>query len=98
MSSEADRWKRTRAIFDRALAVGGDARAALIDRECEGDYALLQSVMRLLAAHDRADTFLETPARVLVDRAEPIADPDELIGTQLGAYRIEARLGAGGMG
>ncbi|MEP6782295.1 MAG: serine/threonine-protein kinase [Acidobacteriota bacterium] len=96
MSSAADDWKRTRAIFDLAIAASGDARTAIIERECGGDRDLERSVRQLLEAHDRADTFLETPARILVDRLEP--GPDAMIGAQLGAYLIESRLGAGGMG
>src|SRR5919204_6476531 len=47
---------------------------------------------RLLASHDRTGSFLETSALT----AENAVDP--LIGRIVGGYRLEARIGAGGMG
>jgi serine/threonine-protein kinase len=96
MSAAADDWKRLRAIFDEAIVATGDTRAAIVDRECGGDADLALRVRALLDAHDRAGTFLETAARVMIDRAAPAQE--DMIGTRLGAYLIEARLGAGGMG
>ena len=90
-----EQWKRLRDIFDGAIALDREARAAFLDRSCPAadDRARIES---LLAAHDRANTFLETPARVMVDDTDAAAA--ELIGTQLGSYVVESRLGSGGMG
>lgn len=95
--SDADAWKRIRAVFDRAAPLGTGDRAAFLDRECGDDRSLRQRVTELLVAHDRAATFLETPAHVLMDR-DHADGRDELPGTEIAGYRIEARLGAGGMG
>ena len=51
------------------------------------------SVEQLLAAHDQADAFLETPPEV------PAPIPHRsLEGQRLGPYEFVARIGAGGMG
>jgi len=97
MTDAADSWKRIRAIFDGAAALDTGDRPAFLDRECGADGALRARVTALLTAHDRAATFLEAPARVLIDQGA--ADVrDELIGTEVAGYQIESRLGAGGMG
>jgi eukaryotic-like serine/threonine-protein kinase len=47
-----------------------------------------------LASHDAAASFLETPAMLV----ENTAGASTLEGQRLGAYQIERRIGAGGMG
>jgi hypothetical protein len=66
--SDADSWKRIRAVFDGAAALDARDRPGFLDRECGADRALRERVAALLAAHDRAATFLEAPAHVLIDQ------------------------------
>ena len=97
MSLDAEGWKRLRAIFDGAATLDAADRGAFLDRECAADSELRRRAEALLAAHDRADTFLETPARILIDRG-PVAVAEDLAGTLIGSYELQSRLGAGGMG
>ena len=91
MSSRPDDWSRVREAFEGALAFPADARHAYLSRTCGGDAALRQQVEALLASHERAKSFLETPAVPL--------DVGQLVsGSQLGPYQILGLLGAGGMG
>src|SRR5438105_3197455 len=91
MSSRPDNWSRVREAFEGALAFPADARPAYLSRTCGGDAALRQQVEALLASHERAKSFLETPAVPLdVAHLSP--------GSQLGPYQILGFLGAGGMG
>jgi len=86
------------AIFNEALDLdSAEDRAAYLERACGGDPGLRARVETLLAAHGRAEGFLESPAVV------PTADPDtrgpvEGVGTVIGPYRLMEELGEGGMG
>lgn len=94
---QSDRWQSCTAIFNAAVEGPRAGRAALLARSCNGDAPLRRKVELLLKYHDEAGDFIESPAfevapEFLVDDAEA------LIGQHLGSYRIDAILGAGGMG
>ena len=86
-------WTRVKAIFDAAVVLDASRRSACVSDLCGVDAILRQQVEALLAAHDQAETFLETPAAAIIDR-----QADELTGRAAGSYRIVAWIGAGGMG
>lgn len=87
--SDAARWDRIEALFDRAIDLDADGRIRLLDTECD-DPALRAEVEKLLAAADASSHFLEAP---------PITEDIRLAaGTQVGEWRIGALLGRGGMG
>ena len=87
-------WSRVREIFEAALEQPDQRRAPFVAEACQGEPAIHEQVMGLLASHERADMFLETPvARLLED--PPRAD---LTGSTIGPYFLEARIGSGGMG
>jgi serine/threonine protein kinase/Flp pilus assembly protein TadD len=93
MSATPIDWARVKAIFDVAAPLDADARAAHLADVCGGDDLLRQQVEGLLVSHDRAESFLETPAAALVQRP-----PERLIGRTVDTYRIVSRIGAGSMG
>src|SRR5262245_30145350 len=94
---------RQRLITDlchAALERDAADRSALLREACAGDSALLQDVKALLSYEHAADRFMDQPvvdevARMLSDY---LASSVDLAGRRLGAYQIEARIGAGGMG
>ncbi|MES0873906.1 serine/threonine-protein kinase [Sinimarinibacterium thermocellulolyticum] len=85
---DAQRWSRIEALFDAALELDADARAAFLDREC-ADPALRAEVDKLLQAEAASGDFLQphTPAHT---RLTP--------GTLVGQWRVGTLLGRGGMG
>ncbi|MEO7723718.1 MAG: protein kinase, partial [Chthoniobacterales bacterium] len=94
---QSERWQSCTEIFNLAVEQSPNERTAILAQSCNGDYALRRGVELLLKYHDEAGDFIQTPAfevapELLVD------DSDALIGERLGAYRIDAVLGAGGMG
>jgi serine/threonine protein kinase/dipeptidyl aminopeptidase/acylaminoacyl peptidase len=92
-----DDWLRAKDVFAGARALPASDRQAYLSAACVGNEALRQEVESLLASDERAKSFLESPAVV---RGDGTPHPAQLMieGRQLGVYRVQALLGAGGMG
>lgn len=99
---------RANEIFLSALDFATPAeRAAHLDATCGNDAELRRQVEVLLAAHDRAGSFLERPAAANGTGAYT-SDPDnvgsaepavvKVPGTRIGPYKLLQKLGEGGMG
>jgi eukaryotic-like serine/threonine-protein kinase len=88
-------WPRLKEVFAGARALSLDARPAYLAAACDGDEALRQEVEMLLASHQRAASFLETPPVPFDDDSRLTAS---LEGQRFGSYQLAARIGAGGMG
>ena len=97
MTLAPDDWLRAKDVFAGARALPASDRQAYLSAACVGNEALRQEVESLLASDERAKSFLESPAVV---RGDGTPHPTQLMieGRQLGAYRVQALLGAGGMG
>src|SRR5262245_12802326 len=99
---DAKRWEQIKEIYDRALDLRGDEREGFLAEACAGDDDLRHEVESLLAAHDDAGTFLQSPAVEVAAReifANEVSYPaPQLIGRELANYRIVSLLGRGGMG
>jgi serine/threonine protein kinase/lipopolysaccharide biosynthesis regulator YciM len=99
---KAERWKQIEQLYHAALERDGDERASFLAEACSGDASLLGEVERLLAANERADGFLDTPALEL--EAKNLAAERSTsslgirVGQMLGSYLVLSHLGAGGMG
>ncbi|HEX9000680.1 MAG TPA: protein kinase [Blastocatellia bacterium] len=102
-----EEWQRAEAIYHSALEQLPENRAAFVARACAGDQRLRDEVTSLLAARDRAGSFLAAPAIEEVAKhlaaqksfaGQSIATQSALIGQSLNQYRIVAAIGKGGMG
>jgi serine/threonine protein kinase len=93
----SERWKQISALYAAALAQPEPERGEFIAHACAGDDALRQELESLLDCHEDAQRLLSSPAAELLADALA-AERVSLIGRELGAYRIDAALGAGGMG
>jgi hypothetical protein len=92
---EADRRRQTSQLYHAALLKAVPDRAAFVREACGSDDVMQREVESLLALDGSAQNFLNAPA---VAAAAIDVDQVSLIGRQLGAYRVDAWLGAGGMG
>jgi hypothetical protein len=94
-SDDRHRWSRVADLFELALAQDPAHRRQWLETACAGDAALLEDVSSLLGAHERAGSFIETPAIVTpaVDAAAP-----RLPSAPIGPYHVTRVIGAGGMG
>jgi serine/threonine protein kinase len=100
MTDEAIRWARVKSIFQSALERRPEERATYLDQACAADSGLRRDVDSMLRSHVNANAagFAGQPAIENLTVAQIGSPPSLVIGQQLGHYRIEDRLGAGGMG
>jgi len=84
-------------LFHLALEKPPGERAALLDETCQADADLRGQVERLIAEHDRQESFiLDTPvAGIDATVDHPIS---ERPGTVIGPYKLLQQIGEGGMG
>jgi len=89
-------WENLKEIFNAAVALPRNERAAYLDQACNGDPDLHRAVESLLKSHEESN-FVDVPAykaagAMLVDGVELNS------GQTVGHYRIVSLLGEGGMG
>jgi serine/threonine protein kinase len=99
------RWGKVESIFHKALEADDNRRGAVIQESCAGDEELRREVESLLAHHQNAGDFIETPAfegeaNTAGVRAIPAAANPRpgLKGALVAHYRILDEIGIGGMG
>ncbi len=97
-----ERWQQLEAVLDRSLELSPTERAAYLKEACSGDPELRSEVEALLSADDEAGAFLSQSAGEvaagLLEEAFAEAPNAAPLPEQIGPYRIEERLGRGGMG
>ncbi|HVC95333.1 MAG TPA: serine/threonine-protein kinase, partial [Pirellulales bacterium] len=85
------------AIFCAAIEIeSADQRQSYLHQACGEDLELRRQVDRLLQAHFRGGSIVDSPAHAMgatID--QPIG---ERLGTQIGPYKLVQQLGEGGMG
>ena len=94
-----ERWRQVTEIFHAALVRDEPDRAAVVVSRCGDDAGLRREVESMLAAHQNAGRFGETPLFAL-GAGETLAHHRMALssGTKLGVYEILSLIGCGGMG
>jgi serine/threonine protein kinase len=100
-----------RDVFEAALELAPENRAAYLDGICGGDTGLRHRLEALLSKHDQAGSFLEAPAANLPSPLSGKGDRNEAViptvdmpavterpGTVIGPYKLMEQIGEGGMG
>jgi len=85
-----ERWQQVKEVLNGALHVGGEERAAFLERACQTDPALRIEVDALLASTPEVvEEFLKSAPPQRMQLAK---------GSRLGPYEIDCLVGFGGMG
>src|SRR5262245_7716839 len=98
-----ERWRQVDQLFQAALERAPEERVAFISAACIGDDSLRREVEELLRYDGAAESFikgnaLEFEARRLQPEDLSQTGPQLIPGQSVGAYKILALLGRGGMG
>lgn len=94
-------WASLDAALDALLALSSTERLGAVQRVTGGDAALAAALMPLLAKLDEPDPLLDQPAAKAIISgavADDVTSPTLAAGTRLGAWRVLALIGRGGMG
>ena len=94
-----ERWRQITGVFHAARERDPARRDAFVADACREDPTLRQEVEAMLAGHDNAGPFGDTPLFVSASQLEPGSSRVRQLapGSHLGPYRILGPLGAGGM-
>ena len=95
-------WKQIDEMLDAALELPPAEREAYVAAACNGNDELRREVLSLLRAQEQAGTFLKGSAMRAAAQALARESRGQghgaLLGKEVGNYKIEQLLGAGGMG
>ena len=95
---DPERWHRLNQLFHAALEHDPTRRATFLDEACAGDPSLRAEVASLLAHHEQASGFIDTPAHAAATERAEVGSGESLVGRRLGQYVVTRKLGQGGMG
>ena len=93
-----ERWEQVKQLFHAALEQEAAQRPEFLARVCVDDAPLRDEVQSLLASHEQAESFIETPAS---DVAAGLLAEDHtglVAGLMVNHFRIVDLLATGGMG
>jgi hypothetical protein len=91
--------QREAALFDVAMELPPQERAAYLDQVCGGDAALRQRIEALLKAGESSCAFLDSPADPEVARPTIVLPSSlEKAGDRIDRYKLLEQIGEGGCG
>ena len=93
-----ERWAQIKQMFHAALEHEPAQRAAFLSQVGADDESLRLEVASLIAQHEQADSFIETPASDVAAELLGTHRSTYEPGHQIQNYRIVSQIGSGGMG
>jgi serine/threonine protein kinase/Flp pilus assembly protein TadD len=97
-----EQWQKIHELFEAALELPAEDRAAFLDRACAGAEETRRRVEAMLEADARNDLFVDRPAyqdaNIFAQSNSGADDSQSYSGETIGVYRLIKELGRGGMG
>src|SRR5262245_54754931 len=97
-----EQWQKIHELFEAALELPAEDRAAFLDRACAGAEETRRRVEAMLEADAQNDLFVDRPAYQAADIFAQsnfgADDSQSYSGETIGVYRLIKELGRGGMG
>src|SRR5687767_4572394 len=92
-------YQKEAALFDAAIELPREQRAAHLDHACAGDAALRQRVEALLQSCENSCGYLDSPADPVVAGPTNVSPPSfEKTGDRIERYKLLEQIGEGGCG
>ena len=95
---DSEHWRRVDRVFQAALEIDPNERAAFLDQKCTGDDSLRREVESLLDYDRQGLSLIDAPVLDMVANLLGTHAPELSVGQHIGHYKILNLLGAGGMG
>jgi serine/threonine-protein kinase len=95
---DAQRWQRTKELFEAVYELGPAARQALLDAECGDDLRMRAEIESLIKSYESVPAALELPAFRPLTSLIRVKTSEDLVGRRIGAYRLDHLIACGGMG
>lgn len=93
-----ERWRQIETLYHNALRRAPEEHASFLNQACEGDEELRREIESLLASHEQAGAFIESPPDDLAAAMLAEGQNRSMTGRTLGHYKLQSLIGAGGMG
>ena len=93
-----ERWQQINQLYQSSLELEASQRTEFLKQVCAGDEELRGEVESLLASHEQARSFIETPALEVAAQVIAGKQAQSMPGREVGSYKILSLLGRGGMG
>lgn len=93
-----ENWQKVEKIFHNALDLPVAERKSFLQRECSDDRELISEVESLIDSFEQDSGFLDEPVFEIGLGAIHKSSEKNLAGLTIGAYKLEEKIGAGGMG
>jgi serine/threonine protein kinase len=91
-------FQRLRELFEQALLLAPEKRAAFLEQACGPDASLRREVEELLEAQAATQVWVDRPAVAMLAGGEGSLNGAEVEGRRIGAYTLVRLIGRGGMG
>lgn len=93
-----ERLRRIEEIYHAVLEVSPDERDSFLQESCGNDYDLRQEVESLLSYENDFDSLIDSAPKSLITEVFSSKKDSNLINKQINQYKIERKIGEGGMG